>query len=305
MVQKRVESRYRFGRLIPSLVAVAVMSAGGMAAASPREDGAPAESLGVGDTHRASAWGPAAIFSNPAGILRVPVIMVEGGYSYSEGRDGHAGTLAMLDARTNEFAALGVAYTLISSAPGGRDRDGHQVRTALGTGYRTDTFALYAGLGTRWLSLVSGAEDDETNGERDDIDAWTLDAGLLIDFAQRIRFGVVGQNLIDTKTSDAPRTLGLGFSFVFESLDVSANMDLDLSEDADSTVGTWGFGADMGLVDVVHLRAGFTRDEQLGTESLHAGLGWSNSQVAVDLGYGQTLSDPSAITLGVSVRWAP
>jgi hypothetical protein len=288
-----------------SLAIVTMVSFPHDTSARPREDGALAESLGVGDTQRASTWGPAAIFQNPAGILRVPVIVVEGGYTYNEGLDGHAGTLAMLDARTNEFAAIGVAYTLISSAPDGRDRDGHQVRTALGTGYRTDTFALYAGLGTRWLSLVSGAEDGGENSESDDINKWTLDAGLILDFAQRIRFGVVGQNLIDTGTDEAARGLGLGFSFVFESLDVSANMDLDLTEDAVSRVQTWGFGADLGLMDVVHLRAGFTRDEQRDTESLHAGLGWSNSQVAVDLGYGQALSDPSAITLGLSVRWAP
>jgi hypothetical protein len=269
------------------------------------EDGTFAEVVGIGETQRASAWGPSAIFSNPAGLLRVPVIMVEGGYTYRDDRAGHIGSLAMLDARTNEFAALGVAYTLISSELDGRDRDGHQVRMALGTGYRSADFALYAGLGTRWLALTYGAKDDPSNGEVDDLDTWTLDAGLLLDFGGRIRFGVVGQNLIETGSFEAQRTLGLGFSFVFQSLDVSANMDLDLSEGAAKTVANWGFGADFAVMDVLHLRAGLVRDERLDRERLSAGIGWSNNAVAVDLAYGQALSDPSDLTFGLSVRWSP
>lgn len=278
---------------------------GSNAFAQSRDDGAPAESMGSGDAVRASAWGPSAVHYNPAGLMRVPIIVLQASYAYLDGMDGHNAEVAIVDAKTNEFAALGVAYTFISTAPDGRDRDGSQVRMALATGYRSGDFALFAGVGLRWLSLTLGAEDGE-NGETDDVDTWTVDTGLLFDFANRIRFAVVGQNLIDTDTDQAPRTLGFGFSFMFETLDVGANLDLDVSgRDGGSRVTTWGFGADWALADQIHLRTGLTRDERLDQERTSFGLGWSTDQVAIDLAYTTALSDPTRMMFGVSVRWVP
>jgi hypothetical protein len=267
--------------------------------AQTREDGAPAESMGAGDAVRASAWGSAALHYNPAGLMRVPVLVVQGTYSYLEGIDGHNATLSMVDAQTNQHAALGVSYSLISTAPDGRDRDGHQVRSALATGYRSRDFALFAGIGLRWLTLTLG-EDDEDSEETDDVDTW-----LLFDFGSRIRFAVVGQNLIDTRTDQAPRLLGFGFSFLFETLDVGANLDLDVSGRGDTRVSTWGLGADLGVAGAVQLRTGFTRDERLDQERVSFGLGWSNDAVAIDLAYATALSNPSRMVFGVSVRWVP
>lgn len=277
----------------------------GAARAQPREDGAPAETMGAGDAVRASVWGPAALFHNPAGLMRVPVIVVEGAYSYLDGQDGHSATAAIVDSRTNEYAALGVAYSFISTAPDGRDRDGNQVRTALATGYRSGDFALYAGIGLRWLELTLGEEDPD-GGESDDVDTWTLDTGLLFDFANRIRFAIVGQNLIDTKTDQAPRLLGFGFSFVFETLDVGANLDLDVSgRDGGSRVMRWGFGADWGLADQIHLRTGLTRDELVDQERVSFGLGWSTNEIAIDLAYVTAFVEPTNMMFGVSLRWVP
>lgn len=288
-----------------ALAALLVMALAGPAHAQPREDGAPAESMGAGDAVRASVWGPAALFHNPAGLMRVPVIVLQGGYSYLDGQEGHTATAAMVDSRTNEYAALGVAYSFISSAPDGRDRDGNQVRTALATGYRSGDFALYAGIGLRWLELTLG-EEDPGGDESDDVDTWTLDTGLLFDFANRIRFAIVGQNLIDTETDQAPRLLGFGFSFVFETLDVGANLDLDISgRDGGSRVMRWGFGADWGLAEQIHLRTGLTRDELLDQERVSFGLGWSTNEIAIDLAYVTAFVEPTNMMFGVSLRWVP
>ena len=294
------------GLLIAALVALCATVAPATAHAQSREDGAPAESLGVGDAVRANAWGPSAIYFNPAGLVRVNQLVVEAAYSYLDGKDGHNLGLAVADAKTNPDVALGVAYNFFTTAPGGRDRDGNQVRIALATGYRSDDMALYAGVGTRWLSLVLGKDDtDEGVTETDDIDTWTADIGLLLELDRRIRFAVVGQNLIDTKTAEAPRLLGLGLSFAFDVLDISANLDLDLSDGAERVVSTWGFGADFGVLDSLHLRAGFVRDEPLDAERLTFGLGWSAETFAVDVGYATALADPTAMTVAVTFRWVP
>jgi len=267
--------------------------------------GAPAESLGVGDAVRASAWGPGALYANPAGLMRVNILVVEAAYSYLDGKNGHNLGLSVVDAKTNPDVALGVAYNFFSTAPDGRDRDGNQMRIALATGYRSDELALYAGVGARWLALTLGQNDgNEGVDESDDIDTWTADLGLLLELAHRIRFGVVGQNLVDTKTAEAPRLLGLGLSFAFDVLDINANLDLDLT-DSERVVTTWGFGADFGVADAVHLRAGFVRDEPRDTERMTFGLGWSSDAVAVDLGYALALVAPSAMTVSVAMRWIP
>jgi len=293
--------------LVSGVLATVVMSLlASPAHAQSREDGAPAESLGVADNVRASAWGPSAIYANPAALLRVPIMAIEAAYSYLDGKDGHNFGLSILDAKTNPDVALGVAYNYFSTAPEGVDRDGSQVRLALSTGYKADNVNLYAGIGIRWLQLTIGENDSEKGStETNDVDTWTADIGLLLEFDHKIRFAVVGQNVIDTKVSEAPRIIGLGLSFLFGMLDVGMNLDLDMSNDTDRTVATWGAGADLVILDAVHLRTGFVRDEANDAERMTFGIGWSSDQVAVDIGYATALSDPTAMTLGVSLRWVP
>lgn len=292
--------------IVALVSAISIVAVAPAARAQSREDGAPAESLGLGDAVRASAWGPAALYANPAGLMRVHLLMVQASYNYLDGKDGHNFGGAVVDSKTNTDVALGVAYNYFSTAPDGRDRDGNQFRLALATGYLSDDLALYAGVGVRWLDLALGKDDDDDGvTENDDIDAWTADVGLMLSFDDRIRFGLVGQNLVETNTTEAPRLLGFGLAFVFGMLEVSGNLDLDLSDDADDTIGSWGFGADLLVLDTVHLRAGFVRDEPLASERLTFGLGWSNESVAVDLGYASGLTDPSAMTFGVSLRFVP
>ena len=72
-------SNYRRGPVMTQRVALGAAFAAllcltltpAAANAQAREDGAPAEALGVGDHMRASAWGPAALYFNPAGMSLV------------------------------------------------------------------------------------------------------------------------------------------------------------------------------------------------------------------------------------------
>ncbi len=288
------------------IVTCACLLLASTAHAQSREDGAPAESLGVGDTTRANAWGGGAIYLNPAALMRVNVLVVETAYSYLDGKDGHNFGLSVVDAKTNPDLALGTAYNYFTTAPGGVDRDGSQFRLALATGYRSDDVHLYAGIGVRWLDLAIGRDDDDDGvTENNDINSWTADAGLLLEFDRKIRFAVVGQNLIDTKTSEAPRILGLGMAFVFGTLDVSANLDMDISSESSRVVSTWGLGADLTVLEAAHLRAGFIRDEVYDAERMAFGLGWTSTDVAIDLGYATNIADPTEMTFAVSIRYVP
>jgi hypothetical protein len=274
--------------------------------AQRRDDGATAETLGAADAVRASVWGPAALTWNPAGLLKIPVMLVQANYGYLEGQNGHAFQAGVVDGRTSEFAALGITYNYVSAERDGYDRTAHQVRLGLGTGYRADDIGIFAGFGARYLDLRMKPLDAGTPAFPDgNLDAWTLDIGLMFDFADRIRFGVVGQNLLDVKHSEALRTLGIGLSFVFSTLEIGAVMDLDLSGRLDRTITSYAFGADYGFADAFRVRAGLILDELQGEQRATAGFGWSNPSVAVDLGWSTAVTDPTNMIVQVSVRYVP
>jgi len=292
-----------FLTIVAAALGALLVQSGG-ARAQSREDGGAAELLGVADAVRASVWGPAAIHANPAGLLRIPAVLFEARYAFLEGKDGHAFGISAVDAKTSELAAIGVAYDYITSAPGGRDRDGHQFRVALGTGYKSGDVHLYAGFGGRYLGLILGADDDESD-ESDDVDRWTVDAGLVFDFGRVIKIGVVGQNLIDTESLEAPRALGIGLSFVFDSLEIGADMDIDLSDRLPENIKSYAFGIDYGFGESFRIRAGFMIDQLLDEERITAGFGYSTSSLAIDLGYSSALTDPTAMIVAVSLRFLP
>ena len=284
-------------------VALAVLAATPPAHAQSREDGTPAETLGTGDNAHASVWGPAALFINPAGLSRAHAVIVEGGYSYLEGRSGHAFTAAASDGMTNDYMAMGVAYTYMTGAPGGIDRDGHQFRGALSTGYVTKDVALYAGAGVRYLGLTIGKSDAKSD-EHNDVDAWTADIGLMLDIANRIRVGVTGANLVDTKTTEAPRKLGLGLGLIFDALAITADMDVDLSGAA-RTIPRFGFGAEYSFAQAFHARVGFVSDQLLAEERIAAGFGYANNEFALDLGYSAAVQGSTDMVFALSFRYTP
>ncbi|PIE19892.1 MAG: hypothetical protein CSA66_01965 [Proteobacteria bacterium] len=272
--------------------------------AQAREDFAPADTLGMGDNVRALVWGPSALYFNPAGLSRGRALIAQAGYGYFDGRDGHAFTAAVVDAATNPHVAMGAGYGYISSAVGGVDRDGHQFRSGISTGYVTGDVGLYAGVGARYLGLTIGADDDDT-GETNDVDAWTFDAGLLLDLANRIKFAVVGANLLDAKTGEAARKLGLGLAFNFQTLEVTGDMELDLADRSEDTILRYGFGAQYGFGESFHARIGVVFDQPRDEERLSGGLGFATLEWALDVGYSSAVSDPTNVAAVATFRYMP
>jgi len=278
----------------------------GSALAQRRDDGATAETLGVGDAVRASVWGPAALYYNPAGLLKIPIFVVQSTYNYLDGEDGHAFQVGLVDGRTSEHAALGVSYNYVTADRDGYHRFGNQLRLGMGTGYRSGDFGLFAGVSARYLDMrFRPLVDGGPKYVEGDLDAWTGDVGLMFDFADRIRFGIVGQNLIDTKHSEALRTIGVGFSFVFSTLEVGASMNIDVSNRLAKTITSYSFGADYGIGDAIRIRMGLIIDALKGQERVSTGFGWSSPNLAIDLGWSTATVDPTDMLFGLSVRYVP
>lgn len=271
--------------------------------AQARDEGAPANSLGVGDSVRASAVGSSALFFNPAGMPRLKQYAIEAGYSFLNGRDGHSFGIGMVDSATNESLAMGAQYNYILSKRNGKDRDGHNIRGGLATGYATKDFAIYGGLGVRYGSLTVGASDTGDNGETDDVEFFTMDAGLMLTISDMFRIGVVGQNLILTNDSASPRTIGVGVALQVDDFEMGVDANLDIETGDDGPLVSWHIGASYLIENLIAIRLGFVYDQGTEDKRIAAGASYVSKLIGVDLGFQQSLdySDDTIFSLGVRV----
>lgn len=292
-------------RLVAALgIMVALTLVPSTSSAQTREDGAPAMSLGVGDSVRASAVGTSALFFNPAGMPRLKQYAIEAGYSFLNALGGHSFGVSMVDSATNDGLAMGFQYNYVLGKRDGKDRDGHNIRGGLATGYATKDFAIYGGLGVRYTNLVVGAGDNGENGQVDDIEFFTMDAGLVLTISDMFRLGVVGQNLIDTKSlRDAPRTIGVGAALQVESFELGIDANLDIATDPEAVLVSWHFGAQYVIENLVAVRLGFVFDQGRNDKRIAAGASYVGKLIGVDLGFQQSLDngDDTIFSLGVRV----
>jgi hypothetical protein len=153
---------------------------------------------------------------------------------------------------------------------------------------------VYLGGQARWLD-VRGAER---------INAISADAGLYWEVSDLVAVGVAGYNLIPVGHEAAmPRGMGAGFSVGSDtSLKVSADWRGDFDRTGKST-NRYAAGAELFLGNMFPVRGGWVKDETLDTSWWSAGVGLiASSGVAIDGGYRQSIDDPKARTISVSIK---
>jgi hypothetical protein len=153
---------------------------------------------------------------------------------------------------------------------------------------------FYLGVSGKYLSL-KGPEN---------VSAATVDAGVLWQLAERFSIGAAGYNLVSIgNPAVAPMGAGAGIAI---GSDTSAQLTADWRADFDRAVKTtnrYAIGAEVLLGHLVPVRAGFVKDETLDTQWWSVGVGLvARNGVAIDFGYRQSTEDPSARTLGASIR---
>jgi len=267
-----------------------------------RDDGAPAAALGVGDAVTGVAVGSTALYFNPAGMSRVQQYAVETGYNFSSDLEGHVFTATAVDSKTNRSLGMGLSYAFVSSLRDGRDRDGSVIRGGLSTGHRTTDFSISAGVGGRYSTLAWGDEDTVENGENDDINYFTLDAGLMAEFSGVFNIGLVGRNLIDTKhVAEAPRSIGVGIGGKFKTFSISADFNADLQSE-DEPVFSYGVGAQLLMESMIVLRAGYTGGGLRNTNHISAGISYVSQMVGVDVAFRQGIEESSDTTFSLAMK---
>jgi hypothetical protein len=152
---------------------------------------------------------------------------------------------------------------------------------------------FYAGVTGKWLS-VSGA---------DAVSAGTADVGLFWEPVDLLSIGAAGYNLISIGRSGiAPRGVGAGLSV---GSDTSLHATADWRADFDrvgKTTNRYAVGAEMLLGAMVPIRAGYIKDDILGTDWWSAGMGIIVKELALELGFRQSTQDSSAREIALSVK---
>jgi opacity protein-like surface antigen len=267
-----------------------------------REDGAPGSALSLGDAVAAQAVGATALYFNPAGMSRVQQYAIETGYNFAGGLEGHTFSAAAVDSKTNGNIAMGLGYAYVSSTLSGEDRDGNVIRGALSTGYRSRDFSVFAGIGGRYSTLIRGEEDTEDNSGSDDIEFFTLDAGLMAEFSGVFSLGLVGRNLIDTKNlQEAPRTIGVGVGGQLKELSVSADLNVDLQSE-EKAVLAYGVGAQLLVQNMVVVRVGYNGGGLSKTNYISAGLAYVSKLVGADFAFRQSIDGASETSFSLALK---
>jgi hypothetical protein len=153
---------------------------------------------------------------------------------------------------------------------------------------------LYLGVCGKYLALHGPKNSD----------AATVDAGFFWQVADLVSIGAAGYNLVSI-ANDAVAPMGAGAGIGLgndRAFQLTADWRADFDR-AGKTTNRYAAGLEVLLGDLVPIRAGWSRDEVLDGHwwSIGAGL-VTRSGIALDVGYRQSLDDPSARTVAATLR---
>jgi hypothetical protein len=153
---------------------------------------------------------------------------------------------------------------------------------------------LHLGVAGKYLSF---------KGPRN-VSAATVDAGIFWQVADYVSLGAAGYNLVSIDNPAlAPMGVGAGVGIGNDrSLQLTADWRADFDRWPETT-NRWALGAEVLLGQLVPLRAGWMRDETLGGSWWSVGAGLvTRGGVSLDVGYRQSLDDPSARTVAGALK---
>ncbi len=154
---------------------------------------------------------------------------------------------------------------------------------------------LFLGVSGKWLSL---------HGPRA-VSAATVDAGIFWQVSEWVSVGAAGYDLVSVANEAvAPRGAGAGIAVGSDrSVQLTADWRTDLDRVPGKSTNRYATGIEVLLGNLVPVRAGFVKDETLDTRWWSLGVGLVTREgVALDVGYRQSLDDPSARTIALALK---
>lgn len=275
------------------VLGLALLSAGAASAAEPPLPGgfpdlAGPRALALGASIGIAA-GNEGLFVNPAAAGARKRYAVEAGlYVDRRGAENAARLygVSVVDSITSPVA-LGVSYLRADEGP----YTGSAWHAALAGPIAP---GFHVGVLGKYLSF-DGPEN---------VSAATVDAGVFWQVAESISLGASGYNLVSiANEAVAPMGVGAGIGVGNDrSFQLTADWRADLDR-AEKTTNRYAVGAELLLGQLVPVRAGWTKDETLGGSWWSVGAGLvTRTGVAIDVGYRQSMDDPSARTIAGTLK---
>jgi hypothetical protein len=275
------------------------------ARAAADEDVTSVRALGMADALRAAGVGAAGIHLNPSGLALVRSYTVEGSYEFLGPDNASYIDLAVADSVTSRVGG-GVYFDYVSADA--RDATGMKLSTGR-EGWESGAAvslplsdAVFLGVTTKYQSI-----DQPVGGKAD---GFTVDVGTTIRPASFLTIAAVGANLIEQKSTRAPREFAVGAAVMLGTavlLDFDTVFDYDtarLTGRGDQTDTRYHAGGELLLGQRLALRAGYLRNDGLSQTYIAYGGSIVAQQAAIDFGAHTQVDGPGehGTLFGVSLR---
>ncbi|MDJ0763666.1 MAG: hypothetical protein QNJ97_11845 [Myxococcota bacterium] len=264
--------------------------------------------VGLGGVLRASPSGTAGIYLNPAVIAMTPIYHIELMYQYMGDDQMHTGGMAIVDSVTAMIAA-GLSFNYSGIREPHTEHDAFDGRLSLAGGFGN---VFFIGATGRYLHLDNNTRSEmwgpagvaalPASGSQQ-VDGFTFDVGAALTLGKVVTLGLVGYNLTNTGSRYAPLELGGGISLqLLEMLLVEVNGVADVSSH-DKTGFDLHLGSELFLARRFALRAGYIYDVYFNIHSISAGLGYVDSQFALDFGFMKQAVDDGRLVIALGFKY--
>ncbi len=268
--------------------------------------------LGMGGALRSAATGDAGPTINPSGMSLIRAYTAEGGYQLNTGGNpdtAHRAHASIVDSTSATSLGGALAYTFLSSdVRSGRTESGHQGSASLSLPFG-ELIAVGATLKYLRITAENAPVAPVTTKTEEITAGFTFDAGATIRPARILSVGLVGYNLVDSKTALAPRAFGWGTSLaVIDALLVTFDGVIDFSTRRLTTGKDDDVLSLMGGVEYVTpvnvaVRAGGGLNGVRQSGYVSVGASTVSEVGALDLGFAQDLTGDTKQTIfAVSAR---
>jgi hypothetical protein len=264
--------------------------------------------MGLGGAMRASPSGTSGIYLNPATIAMLQLYHIELMYQYTGQEDMHMGGLAVVDSVTAMIAA-GLAFNYSGIRQQRTEHDEFDGRIALAGGIGR---VFFLGITGRYIRVEQNQSSSKwgpagtpalpSSGSQQ-VDGFTFDVGTAFRLGEVLSLGVVGYNLTNTASVFAPLELGGGFGLhLIDMLQIEVNGVVNFTSHGDPG---WEiqFGSELFLARRVAIRAGYTYDIYFQLHSLSAGLGYVDTQFALDFGFMKEIVEDGRMILAFGFKY--
>jgi hypothetical protein len=288
----------KHGRLAAA-VAVLIVETSARAWSFPDDPGPRA--LAMGGAGRGDARGDQGPRLNPSGMSLARLYTVEGGYEFITHDIGHLARVSVVDSTSGSNLAGGLYYSYRTASPVSLPRlSGHEAGLSFSYPFAE---RVLVGVSGKYLNVSGGFPEADGAANHGGI---TADAGVTVRVASILTIGVVGYNLRDLSTVQAPLALGYGLAlYPIPDLVVTVDgvHDFTTSDHTRGVQTTVGGGGEYVLQHKTVLRAGGGRDGVTGHGYVCAGVAALSELGAVDVGFRQDVTGDRKLTfIAVGVR---